>query len=223
MNDAKNLGYLVSHAYNNGFAEGMKEYSTNKGGKPWHEAREYYDAHVSKIEGSVAATQQRAEAAEARVAEQAREIAELKRERDEALTEHTDMTWQRRRAEEAQESAERERDTLAARVKALTALLNTPELYDFAKAVTLEAAHQRERWGSDHDAGKTDPDWFWLLGYLAGKALHSLKTGDTDKALHHVITTAAACANWHAALMGQDNRMRPGIDPAAALQGGNHE
>lgn len=91
--------------------------------------------------------------------------------------------------------------------------INTPELLDFSKAVVLEATHQRERWGTSHDAGKTDPDWFWLLGYLAGKALFACNTGNRDKALHHIITTAAACANWHAALMGQDNRMRPGIDP----------
>jgi hypothetical protein len=24
-----------------------------------------------------------------------------------------------------------------------------------------------------HDAGKTDADWYWLIGYLAGKALHN--------------------------------------------------
>jgi hypothetical protein len=56
----------------------------------------------------------------------------------------------------------RERDTLYA-------LLNTPEIHDFIKAVPLEAAHQRQRWGSDHDDGKTAADWFWLIGYLAGK------------------------------------------------------
>lgn len=63
--------------------------------------------------------------------------------------------------------------TLRARVKELEGLLNTPEIIDFAKAVQLEAAHQRKRWGSEHDAGKTDADWFWLIGYLSGKALHN--------------------------------------------------
>lgn len=62
---------------------------------------------------------------------------------------------------------------LRARVAELEAKLNTPEIVDFAKAVELEAAHQRERWGSAHDAGKTDADWFWLIGYLSGKALHN--------------------------------------------------
>ena len=34
-------------------------------------------------------------------------------------------------------------------------IINTPETADFMAAVPLEAAHQRERWGSSHDAGKT--------------------------------------------------------------------
>lgn len=99
-------------------------------------------------------------------------------------------------AELAQVRAERDR---------LHALVNSPELIDFQKAVVLEAAHQRERWGSDHDAGKTEADWFWLLGYVAGKALSK-----PEKRLHHIITTAAVCANWHAATMGLTD-MRPGI------------
>ncbi|HWF07023.1 MAG TPA: hypothetical protein VG297_01100, partial [Bryobacteraceae bacterium] len=51
--------------------------------------------------------------------------------------------------------------------------VNTPELHSFRDAVVLEAAHQKGRWGSDHDAGKEPSDWFWLLGYLAGKALRA--------------------------------------------------
>lgn len=99
---------------------------------------------------------------------------------------------------------------LKARIAELEGLINTPELVDFVKAVPLEAVHQRDRWGSEHDAGKTNADWFWLVGYLAGKALNALAVKDQDKALHHIITTAAACANWHAALLGKTN-MRPGI------------
>lgn len=87
-------------------------------------------------------------------------------------------------------------------------LVNTPHTADFLKSVKLEAIHQRERWGSAQDSGKTDADWFWLVGYLAGKALHK-----PEKQVHHIITTAAALLNWHAAVTGTDNRMRPGIDP----------
>lgn len=89
--------------------------------------------------------------------------------------------------------------------------INTPEINDFIAAVELEAKHQRIRWGTEHDGGKTDADWFWLIGYLAGKALHK-----PEKQLHHIITTAAACLNWHAAKAGVSNSMRPGIaEPAA--------
>lgn len=93
----------------------------------------------------------------------------------------------------------------------LNTILNTPEIIDFVKAVQIEAAHQRERWASDHDAGKTPQDWFWLIGYLAGKALHSVSSGNVDKGLHHIITAASALCNWHAAMLGQTN-MRPGIE-----------
>lgn len=102
----------------------------------------------------------------------------------------------------------------------LRELINTPEIIDFVKAVQIEAVHQRERWGTQQDEGKTAADWFWLLGYLAGKALHSDKVGDDKKLLHHIITTAAACANWHAQVLGKCD-MRPGIatpagEPSAA-------
>lgn len=90
-------------------------------------------------------------------------------------------------------------------------VINTPELVDFQSAVLREAQHQRLRWPSDHDSGKTPPDWFWLVGYLAGKALASHLKGDNEKALHHTITVAAACANWHAAILGLTD-MRPGIE-----------
>jgi predicted Abi (CAAX) family protease len=101
--------------------------------------------------------------------------------------------------------------TKEAEIERLKARLNTPELHDFTKAVVLEAAHQRERWGEEHDAGKTNEDWFWLIGYLAGKVLSSAKSGDDHKALHHTISTAAALANWHAALNDDNHEMRPGI------------
>ena len=102
---------------------------------------------------------------------------------------------------------------LTAERDALRQQLNTPELHNFANGVALEASHQRDRWGSKHDAGKQPEDWFWLLGYLAGKALAAAKSGNTDKALHHCISSAAALANWHAALAGNHTDMRPGIDP----------
>jgi hypothetical protein len=112
-----------------------------------------------------------------------------------------------------QERGDDDAEWLRAENARLLALLNTPEVDEWAKGATLEAAHQRERWGVDHDAGKTPFDWFWLVGYLAQKAAASAVAGDTEKAKHHTISTGAALANWHLALTGKDTIMRPGIGP----------
>lgn len=93
----------------------------------------------------------------------------------------------------------------------LWALLNNPYNHDFLIGAVVEAGHQVDRWGTAHDRGKEPADWFWLVGYLAGKALQAQTSRDIDKALHHTISTAAALANWHASIAGTDTRMRPGI------------
>jgi hypothetical protein len=100
-------------------------------------------------------------------------------------------------------------------VEELRHLINTPETEDFDRAVPLEAAHQVERWGVAHDGGKTHPDWFWLVGYLAGKALAASLAGDIGKAKHHCISTSAALRNWHAHLRAGESFMRPGIETPA--------
>lgn len=99
----------------------------------------------------------------------------------------------------------------------LHALINTPELAGFLRGVHLEAVHQVERWGEAHDRAKRPADWFWLVGYLAGKALHAAVAGDVDKARHHCISTAAALYNWHCAISGSDVRMCPGRSDVAAI------
>lgn len=98
-------------------------------------------------------------------------------------------------------------------LRKLDALINSPHVCNFLEAVKREAAHQRLRWGTAQDAGKEDADWFWLIGYLAGKAIRPDAT--PEKRLHHIITTAAACLNWHAARTGVDTAMRPGMDASA--------
>jgi hypothetical protein len=103
-------------------------------------------------------------------------------------------------------------DALVDEVSRLRAERDTPHTRSFLRAVELEALHQRERWGTEHDAGKTPADWFWLLGYLAGKALSAAVGGNTEKALHHTVSSAAALMNWHAALSGVNTAMRPGTD-----------
>jgi hypothetical protein len=103
-----------------------------------------------------------------------------------------------------------------AEIERLNAIINTPHADDFMRAVSIEAEHQRQRWGAEGDAGKTPADWFWLIGYLAGKALHAHAAGNTEKCEHHIITTAAACANWHRALFGKTD-MRPGHEEGTAM------
>lgn len=102
-----------------------------------------------------------------------------------------------------------DRDKLREENRGLRSLLNTPEIEDFDKAVPLEAAHQIQRWSAPHDAGKNPEDWFWLIGYLAGKALSAIKAGNDEKAKHHCISTAAALRNWHAAIRKHESEMRP--------------
>lgn len=92
----------------------------------------------------------------------------------------------------------------------LNAIIHTPHADDFWKAVSIEAEFQRQTRSAD-DGDKTPAAWFWLVGYLAGKALHACVAGDISKAEHHVITTAAALANWHRAMFGKTD-MRPGIE-----------
>lgn len=101
-------------------------------------------------------------------------------------------------------------------IERLDDLINTPHIKDFTEAVNLEAIHQRERWGAEHDHGKAPEDWFWLVGYLAGKALHALKQGDMRKAKHHTISTSAVLNNWHSAIDGNHSTFRPGISKEKA-------
>lgn len=93
----------------------------------------------------------------------------------------------------------------ADKIDHLDDLINSPHTAEFLEAVKLEAAHQRERWPSGHDSGKDDSDWFWLIGYVAGKAVNK-----PTKQLHHIITTAAVCLNWHMQRT-VGTAMRPGI------------
>lgn len=102
---------------------------------------------------------------------------------------------------------------LEAEIAKLKACINSPITDDWLDGVRFEAAHQQLRWQSDHDAGKTHPDWFWLVGYLAGKALFAAMQGDAMKAKHHTISTGAALLNWWRHITGDATGMRPGIEP----------
>jgi hypothetical protein len=99
------------------------------------------------------------------------------------------------------------------RITYLEALINTPELEAFDKGVLLECAHQVERWGEAHDRSKSAENWYyWVVGYLAGKALRASITGDREKALHHTISAAAALRNWHRAIQQDESNAGVGRD-----------
>lgn len=78
------------------------------------------------------------------------------------------------------------------RLRAVEKTINTPQTKDFIEAVRNEAAHQLNRWGGEHDDSKAPEDWMWLLGWLISKAVQQ-----PDKRLHHIVTSAAALAQWH--------------------------
>lgn len=103
---------------------------------------------------------------------------------------------------------------LERRLRELERERDSPEIRDFICAIQREAEHQRARWGSEHDAGKAPEDWLWLVAYLATKATQAHRYNDHDKYLHHIITCAAVCLNWHANASGADTRMRPGTEHA---------
>lgn len=124
----------------------------------------------------------------------------------------------------------------------LHALVNTPELVEFASAIHLEAVHQLDKFGSADRHGKKPVDWYWLVAHLAGRSLEHHKEAERleqvvnglhladavlmgtlrdqiayhrQKAVHHTITAAAALNHWHASIVGRPTAMRPGADAPA--------
>ena len=96
-------------------------------------------------------------------------------------------------------------------IKRLRDLIGRPYVGAWTDEILIEAAHQRDRFGAAHDHGKQPEDWFWLIGYLAGKALAAHKAGDLAKAHHHTVSTAAVLAHWAAAIDGNESVFRPGL------------
>lgn len=87
---------------------------------------------------------------------------------------------------------------LAEHALKLDKMINSPEIVDFSKGVVYEAAHQLGKWGSEDFDTYTHADWFWVVGYLSAKALENFKSGNPVKGQHHLITSAAVLAHWHA-------------------------
>ena len=113
------------------------------------------------------------------------------------MADHRAMWNAQREAQGAPNDDAAWQEFLFERWRAMDALVNSPEVDDFMKAIPLEAAHQVERWGAEHDRRKSAWDWYWTLGFLAGKAAHSMLSGDWFKAKHHCVTVAALALNWH--------------------------
>jgi DNA repair exonuclease SbcCD ATPase subunit len=93
-----------------------------------------------------------------------------------------------------------ELDRVKEKYAELNGLVNTPHTDNFLDAVRLEAAYQRSTREED-DRKKTPEEWFWTLGYLAGKVIRPGQT--KEKELHHIVTSAALCMNWHRHASGE--------------------
>ena len=92
----------------------------------------------------------------------------------------------------------------------LKALMSNSQTERFLEATRTEIAHQLQHWSAIHDRAKEPQAWFWLTRYLADRALRAHNDGALALALHHTISSAAALANWHAAISMADARMPPG-------------
>ena len=97
----------------------------------------------------------------------------------------------------AKREADAQRDEALAKVAVIEKSLDGPETADWIAGVRKEAAHQV---ATQDDRWKKPADWFWLVGYLAGKCLAAAIGGDMEKARHHTISTGAALLNWHASM-----------------------
>lgn len=93
---------------------------------------------------------------------------------------------------------------LLSRYEKLYGLINKPEVIDFTRGMSCEFAFQNLKWGDETLDNYTHEDWFWVVGYLAGKAVHCFENDKHKKGLHHTITTAAVLSHWHSrALSGK--------------------
>lgn len=133
-----------------------------------------------------------------------KDVATLRRKQDEKLRqEGRDEVRKEPKIGLTPEKAEEAREAVREEGRQeVWAIVNSAHTKDFIEAVKLEAVHQRKRWPVKHDTEKAAADWMFLIGWLAGKAVHAAVLGDKTKALHHTISSAAVLLNWHAHLTG---------------------
>lgn len=120
---------------------------------------------------------------------------------------------------------------LRAEVARLNTIIKHPEHDDFIRGVSIEAEYQRCLHGVDASEGRFDwHQWYWVVGYLLGKALAACKSGEGDgeKARHHLVTSAALINNWHNVLTGKaaasvhSNGAKPVADMTIHIPGNGH-
>ena len=73
-----------------------------------------------------------------------------------------------------------------------------PVTDEFWAGVRAELEYQDGYWGPEHDADHDPEDWHWILATLSAKIVRAQADGDTEKALHHTISSAALLHQWHA-------------------------
>lgn len=97
-------------------------------------------------------------------------------------------------------------DDTHAELRRLNAIIHSPESNEFLKGASIEAEYQRQLHGVDETDSRYDwQQWFWVTGYLLGKALAACRSGEGngEKAKHHLVTSAALLNNWHNVLTGE--------------------
>lgn len=65
---------------------------------------------------------------------------------------------------------------------------------DFLADVVDELGFQATRWSLEHDDGKSDADWFWLIGRIVGKVLEP--GASVEKRRHRLRAAAAVLVQW---------------------------
>lgn len=135
------------------------------------------DATIAALRGDVQRLQAAWDSAHLQALENGQKCHAAEAERDEAQADR--VSWQG------------VAESRGERIAELEALINNPHVDEFFEAVRIEQAHQRQRWGDDHDASKRVNDWAAVVVYLAGKMVKSSWEGDDFKVHHHMVTIAA--------------------------------
>jgi hypothetical protein len=74
-------------------------------------------------------------------------------------------------------------------------MADAPVTDNIFQDVIEEAQYQIEYWGTTQDASKSDTDWFWTLGHIAGKIIHD-DGQSLEKQRHRIRAAMALLVNW---------------------------